>query len=87
MKKYHNYKSLALSGIYYNPIDESATKHIKEAIISLATFGPGNNYVKMNQEALDIFEGFQTVLPVSYTHLGRYRGSRMTTTGSSGSSA
>lgn len=59
---YHNYKSLALSDTYYNPNEVGATKYIKEAIISLATFGPGNNYVKSNQEALNIFEGFQSVL-------------------------
>lgn len=59
---YHNYKTLPLSGAYYNPTEQGATKHIKEAIISLATFGPGNDYVKSNQEALDIFEGFQSIL-------------------------
>lgn len=59
---YHNYKTLALSDTYYNPNEQGATKHIKEAIISLATFGPGNAYVKTNQEALNIFEGFQVVL-------------------------
>jgi len=59
---YHRYKSLMLSGEYFNPEDQSATKYIKEAIISLATFGPGNEYVKSNQEALDIFEGFQIIL-------------------------
>lgn len=61
-RTYHNYKSLLLSDSYYNPHEESATKHIKEALISLATLGPGNSYVKPNKEALDIFEGFQTIL-------------------------
>lgn len=59
---YHTYKTLPLSGTYYNPNEQGATKHIKEAIISLATFGPGNNYVKSNEEALNIFEGFQAIL-------------------------
>ena len=59
---YHKYKTLPLSDIYYNPNEQGATKHIKEAIISLATFGPGNSYVKSNQEALNIFEGFQSIL-------------------------
>ena len=59
---YHKYKTLPLSDTYYNPNEQGATKHIKEAIISLATFGPGNNYVKSNQEALDIFKGFQSIL-------------------------
>ncbi|MDO5403354.1 MAG: AAA family ATPase, partial [Eubacteriales bacterium] len=59
---YHNYKTLPLSDTFYNPNEQGATKHIKEAIISLATFGPGNTYVKSNQESLDIFEGFQSIL-------------------------
>ena len=59
---YHKYKTLPLSDTYYNPNEQGATKHIKEAIISLATFGPGNSYVRSNQEALNIFEGFQFIL-------------------------
>lgn len=59
---YHKYKTLPLSDTYYNPNEQGATKHIKEAIISLATFGPGNNYVRSHQEALNIFEGFQFIL-------------------------
>lgn len=59
---YHNYKALDLSDTYYNPNEQGATKYIKEAMISLATFGPGNDYVSSNQEALNIFEGFQSVL-------------------------
>ncbi len=61
-KAYHTYKTLPLSDTYYNPNEQGATKHIKEAMISLATFGPGNNYVKPNQESLKIFEGFQSIL-------------------------
>ena len=61
-KTYHNYKTLHLSDSYYNPNEQGATKHIKEAMISLATFGPGNKYVKTNQESLKIFEGFQSIL-------------------------
>lgn len=53
---------LPLRNEYYDPQKQSATKHIKRAIISLATFGPGNTYVKPNQDALDIFEGFQLIL-------------------------
>ena len=60
--EYHKYKTLPLSDTYYNPNEQGATKHIKEAIISLATFGPGNSYVRSNQEALNIFEGFQFIL-------------------------
>lgn len=35
---------------------------MKEALISLATFGPGNEYVAPNVDAQAIFEGFQKVL-------------------------
>ena len=35
---------------------------IKQALISLATFGYGNEVVQPNQEAIDVFEGFQNVL-------------------------
>ena len=59
---YHNYKTLLLTNQYYNPNEQAPTKHIKEAIISLATFGPGNEYVKPNQEALKLFAGFQAIL-------------------------
>ncbi len=61
-KAYHCYKTLPLSDHYYDPREEGATKHIKEAIISLATFGPGNDYVKPNTESLNIFKGFQSIL-------------------------
>ncbi len=62
-KDYHHYKTLFFSDTtYYNLKENGATRFIKEAIISLATFGPGNIYVKPNQDALDIFEGFQSIL-------------------------
>jgi predicted ATPase len=35
---------------------------IKEALISLATFGYGNQAVRRNQDAVDTFEGYQAVL-------------------------
>lgn len=62
-KDYHKYKTILLSDThFYNLEEQGATRFIKEAIISLATFGPGNTYVKPNQGALDIFEGFQFIL-------------------------
>ncbi|MBE9602783.1 AAA family ATPase [Pedobacter sp. MC2016-24] len=36
--------------------------YIKEALISLATFGYGNEVVSKNDEAINIFEGFQQIL-------------------------
>ncbi len=35
---------------------------LKEALISLATFGPGNNNVDRNDEAVETFEGFKEIL-------------------------
>lgn len=48
--------------IYYNPTEVSPTLLIKEALISLATFGYGNKAVKSNQEAINLFEGYQEIL-------------------------
>ena len=36
--------------------------HLKEALISLAVYGYGNEVVEANQEARELFEGFQDVL-------------------------
>lgn len=40
----------------------SASLRIKEALVSLATFGYGNQAVVRNQEAIDVFESFENVL-------------------------
>ena len=40
----------------------SASFRIKEALISLATFGYGNEVVARNEEAISTFEGFATIL-------------------------
>lgn len=40
----------------------SPTYRMKEAIISMAIFGPGNQYVQRNDEVLRVFEGFKRVL-------------------------
>lgn len=59
---FHTFKSLPLTGNYYNPTEQTATRHLKEALISLAMFGPGNQYVAQDDRALAAFEGFQRVL-------------------------
>lgn len=52
-----------------NTKNTSASFRIKEAIISLATFGYGNVVVARDEEAIEMFEGFQnalrTILPKS----------------------
>lgn len=45
-----------------NTRNTSASFRIKEALISLATFGYGNEVVTRNQEAVEMFEGFEKAL-------------------------
>lgn len=40
----------------------SPTYRLKEALVSLATFGYGNQVVERNPEAIELFEGFQEIL-------------------------
>ncbi|WIW43864.1 AAA family ATPase [Bradyrhizobium sp. 62B] len=40
----------------------SPTYRMKEAIISMATFGPGNQYVQRNSTIAELFDGFKGVL-------------------------
>ncbi|QHJ13999.1 hypothetical protein FX988_04281 (plasmid) [Paraglaciecola mesophila] len=53
----------------HNSRNSSASFRIKEAIISLATFGYGNQVVARDDEAVEMFEGFEaalkTILPKS----------------------
>jgi hypothetical protein len=44
----------------YTPF--SPTYRMKEAIISMATFGPGNQYVQRNERVAKLFEDFKKVL-------------------------
>lgn len=41
-----------------------ASLQIKQALVSLATFGYGNQAVRPNQDAIETFEGFQRVLKI-----------------------
>ncbi len=41
---------------------QSPSMRLKQSLISLATFGPGNSLVERNDEAMETFEGFQRVL-------------------------
>ncbi len=49
---------------YYQPSGriESPSHRLKTALISLANFGPGNEYVQPNPSALETFLGFQDIL-------------------------
>ncbi len=59
---YANYRSVKHQRYQGSSVQKSETYFIKETLISLATFGYGNQIVSRNEEAVRIFEGFQEVL-------------------------
>lgn len=58
--KYSNYLISKYNESYVG--DNGATQQIKETLISWAIYGYGNEVVKANNEARELFEGFQTIL-------------------------
>jgi AAA domain, putative AbiEii toxin, Type IV TA system/AAA domain len=42
--------------------NKTETYHIKEALISLSAFGPGNAVIQQNTEALNLLRGFENIL-------------------------
>ena len=59
---YKDFSSKKELDVYYNPSEIAPTLLIKEALISLATFGYGNQIVEPNYEATLLFEGYQEIL-------------------------
>lgn len=59
---YNNYRNVKHQRYQGGHVQKSETYFIKETLISLATFGYGNQIVSRNEEAIRIFEGFQEVL-------------------------
>lgn len=59
---YKDFSSKKELDVYYNPSEIAPTLLIKEALISLATFGYGNQVVEPNYEATKLFEGYQEIL-------------------------
>lgn len=59
---YKDFSTKKEQDIYYNPAEVAPTLLIKEALISLATFGYGNQVVESNNEAIKLFEGYQEIL-------------------------
>lgn len=59
---YHTFSSYKDLDKYYDRDIYAPTLLIKEALISLATFGYGNQAVEPNQEAINLFEGYQEIL-------------------------
>lgn len=61
-KAYNNYFNSRAQKYNGNYSDKFENYYIKETLISLATFGYGNNVVEKNDEAVKIYEGFQDIL-------------------------
>lgn len=59
---YKNFSSYKELDEYYDRQAYAPTLLIKKALISLATFGYGNQVVESNQEAITLFEGYQEIL-------------------------
>lgn len=59
---YNNYRSVKHQRFQGGNVSKSETYFIKETLISLATFGYGNEIVNKNEESIRLFEGFQQVL-------------------------
>lgn len=47
---------------YYDKNEISPTLLIKESLISLATFGYGNQVVEKNNSAIELYEGYENIL-------------------------
>lgn len=58
----HRYLNEIRSRYVANSRVRSASYRIKEALISLATFGYGNQVVEKNEDAVKTFEGFERIL-------------------------
>jgi AAA15 family ATPase/GTPase len=59
---YNNYRNVSVQRNYGGHSKKSEVYYIKETLISLATFGYGNEVVSRNDVSVKLFEGFQEVL-------------------------
>lgn len=59
---FNNYKNTIVQRYVGNSYGPSESYFIKETLISLATFGYGNQVVTKNDEAIKIYEGFENIL-------------------------
>jgi energy-coupling factor transporter ATP-binding protein EcfA2 len=59
---FESYKSEVFNRFNNSFSQFSPTYRMKEAIISMATFGPGSQYVQPNERLAKLFEGFKKVL-------------------------
>lgn len=61
---YQKYNNIVRNKYLDTFVQESSTSAIKEALISLATFGYGNNVVASDKNAIKMFEDFQRILQI-----------------------
>ncbi|ENU56881.1 hypothetical protein L291_3210 [Acinetobacter guillouiae MSP4-18] len=59
---YERYSSVTKELLSNNYVSFSPTYRMKEAIISMAAFGPGNRFVQPNEKIENIFSGFKDIL-------------------------
>ena len=62
LNAYNNYRSVSVQRNSGGHSQKSEVYYIKETLISLATFGYGNEIVSRNDVSVKLFEGFQEVL-------------------------
>lgn len=59
---FNTYMDIVRSRYYGGHHQRTPNAYMKETLISLAAFGPGNSVIEPNPESMSIFEGFQDVL-------------------------
>lgn len=59
---YERYSSVTKELLTNNYVSFSPTYRMKEAIISMAAFGPGNQFVQPNEKIENLFSGFKDIL-------------------------
>lgn len=63
-QKYYEFNKTFVFDTYRNVQEVSATGLIKETLASLATFGYGNKAVSANENAKELFEGYEKILKI-----------------------
>jgi hypothetical protein len=61
-KAFNDYRNNVNNRIENDSVRQNPIFHIKEALISWATFGYGNQAVRGDERAVELFEGFQEIL-------------------------
>ena len=61
---FNQYKNTSVQRYHGNRVEHSENYYIKETLISLATFGYGNQAITRNDEAIRLYEGFENILRI-----------------------